>query len=196
MTLVPMHSWHPLVIHFPLVALLLAALFDSIAASRQGNRWREAATLLWWVGLAGAAAAITTGLVAYGRVDHSDPAHELMTLHRNLAYAVTAVLLATGVWRWRRPYSRAAAGLGIVGALGLGGVGYLGGELVFRHALGIPTEVLRQVRGERVGYDEEQMKPAATTPRDTATAGLTSDTTKRATKRRTHTHAPGKEHDD
>lgn len=111
MNLAPMHSWHPMVIHFPLVALLLAALFDSFAAWRQGSRWREGATLLWWVGLVGAAAAITTGLLAYGRVDHSDPAHEVMTLHRNLAYATSAVLLASALWRWRRPYSRAAGGL-------------------------------------------------------------------------------------
>ncbi len=184
MNLVPMHSWHPMVIHFPLVALVLAVLFDALAAWRHGSRWREGATLLWWVGLVGAAAAITTGLLASGRVDHSDPAHELMTLHRNLAYAATAVLLATGVWRWRRPYSRVAAGLGVVGALGLGGVGYLGGELVFRHALGIPTEMLRQVRGERVGSDEEPMKPATSSR----------DSTKPATK--PHTHAPGQEHDD
>ena len=194
MNLVPMHSWHPMVIHFPLVALLLAVLFDALAAWRQGSRWREGATLLWWVGLVGAAAAITTGLLAYGRVDHSDPAHEIMTLHRNLAFAATAVLLASAVWRWRRPYSRVAAGLGVVGALGLGGVGYLGGELVFRHALGISTEVLKQVRSERVGYDEEEIKPAAM-PRDTA-ASATRDSTKPATKPRTHTHAPGKEHDD
>ena len=142
----------------------------------------------------GAAAAITTGVLAYGRVDHSDPAHEVMTLHRNLAFAATAVLLASAVWRWRRPYSRGRRGLGVVGALGLGGVGYLGGELVFRHALGIPTEVLRQVRGERVGYDEEQVKPVAI-PRDMA-ASATRDTATPATKPRTHTHAPGKEHDD
>ena len=196
MSLVPMHSWHPMVIHFPVVALLLAVLFDTLAAWRQGSRWRDAATLLWWVGLLGAAAAITTGLVAYGRVDHSDPAHDAMTLHRNLAYAVTAVLLVSAAWRWRRPYSRVAAGLGVVGALGLGGVGYLGGELVFRHALGIPSEMLRQVSRERVGYDEEQMKPAATTSRDTAAASAARDTTKPVAKPRTHSHAPGKEHDD
>ena len=32
---------------------------------------------------------------AYGRVEHSDPAHAEMTLHRNLALAAVALLLAT-----------------------------------------------------------------------------------------------------
>jgi uncharacterized membrane protein len=193
MNLFPMHSWHPMVVHFPLVALSLAAAFDAIAALRRAERWREAATLLWLVGIAGAAAAIATGLLAYGRVDHSDPAHDVMTLHRNLAYATIAILLIAAAWRWRFPYSRAAAGLGIVGALGLGAVGYLGGEMVYRHALGIPTEVLRQVRGERTGLDTEEMAPSAAPvdsmmrqmPGDSAKAGATMP----------HTHAPGQGHD-
>jgi uncharacterized membrane protein len=193
MNLFPMHSWHPMVVHFPLVALLLAAAFDAMAALRRGMRWRDAATLLWGVGFAGAAAALATGLIAYGRVEHSDSAHNLMTLHRNLAYAATFVLLVAAAWRWRVPYSRAAAGLGIVGTLGLGAVGYLGGEMVYRHALGIPTEVLRQVRGERLGPGAGEVAPSAAAmdsmahqmPGDSVVPGATPP----------HTHAPGQDHD-
>jgi uncharacterized membrane protein len=189
----PMHSWHPFIVHLPLVALLLAVLFDTVAAWRAAPRWRDPATTLWWIGLAGTVAAVVTGLLAYSRVDHSDPAHEIMTLHRNLALATSAVLLATAVWRWRRPLSRAAAVLGMVGAAGLAGVGYLGGDLVYRHAVGIPTAVLRQVRDERVGFDQDEMRPG-TTSRDTLTAGSRPDSSRAAA--RPHTHAPGKEHDD
>jgi uncharacterized membrane protein len=186
--LIPMHAWHPFIVHLPLVALVLAVFFDLLAAWRSGTRWRDAASLLWWIGLAGALAAVVTGLVAFNQVDHSDPAHEVMTLHRNLALASSAVLIACAIWRWRRPFSRAATALGVVGAVGLGIVGYLGGEMVYRHGLGIPTAVLQQVRTERVGYDEQQMKPA-TGPSDTM-AGSPKPTTK------PHTHAPGKEPDD
>jgi uncharacterized membrane protein len=193
MNIFPMHSWHPMVVHFPLVALFLAAALDAIATRRQGERWREAATLLWWVGFAGAGAAITTGLLAYGRVDHSDLAHEVMTLHRNLAYAVTAVLLIAAVWRWRVAYSHVAAGLGLVGALGLGAVGYFGGELVYRHALGIPTDVLRQARSERIGLDDEEMKSSAA-PMDSMTHHMQGDSS-RPGANKPHTHAPGQEHD-
>jgi uncharacterized membrane protein len=185
----PMHAWHPFIVHLPLVALVLAAFCDLLAAWRPGPRWRDAASLLWWVGLAGLVAAVVTGLVAYNRVDHSDPAHEVLTLHRNLALVSGAVLLGTAAWRWRRPFSRAAAALGIVGVLGLAIVGYVGGEMVYRHALGIPTEVLRQVRRERVGYDEQEMKPA------TSSADTTADSAK-ALAKKPHTHASGKEHDD
>lgn len=150
--LFPMHSWHPLMVHLPLVALLLASLLDAIAAWRKDLRWRTGATLLWWAGLAGAAAAITTGLLAYNRVEHSDHAHEMMTLHRNLALITVGILLAAALWRWRRPLSRPAAAVGLIAALGLGAVGYLGGEIVYRHALGIPTEVLEGIVKERGGH--------------------------------------------
>ena len=50
MDLLPQHSWHPMVIHFPLVALLLAVSLDVAGAWSGSARWRETATLLWWMG--------------------------------------------------------------------------------------------------------------------------------------------------
>lgn len=155
MDLFPMHSWHPVVIHFPLVALSLAVMLDLIAALSRSPRWREAATLLWWIGMAGAVAAVATGLIAYSRVEHSEPGHARMTLHRNLAFVALAILLASGVWRWRRPLARGAALVGVVGVGGLLSVGYLGGELVFRHAIGIPTAILEAVVHERGGHEHD-----------------------------------------
>jgi uncharacterized membrane protein len=160
----PMHSWHPFMVHLPLVALLLAVLFDVLAAWRAAPRWRDGATMLWWIGLAGTVAAVITGLLAYSRVDHSGQAHEAMTLHRNLAFASIAILLATATWRWRRPFSRAAAALGIVGAAGLAGVGYLGGEMVYRHGVGIPTKTLEHVRSERGATEAGEKRPAGKEP--------------------------------
>ncbi len=151
----PMHSWHPVVVHLPLVGLVVAAAFDLVAARNHSARWRDAATVLWWVGLLGAAAAVTTGLLAYSRVEHSDPAHSAMILHRNLALAAVTVLLVTALWRWRRAYSQGAALLGLIGAGILGGVGYLGGDLVYRHALGIPTRTLEEIARERGGNVKE-----------------------------------------
>jgi uncharacterized membrane protein len=163
----PMHSWHPVVVHLPLVGLVLAVAFDLVAARNRSAHWRVAATVLWWVGLLGAAAAVTTGLLAYNRVEHSDPAHVEMTLHRNLALAAVALLLATALWRWPRPYSRGAALLGVIGAGLLAGVGYLGGDLVYSHALGIPTETLNEIVKERGGNVMEH--PEESTQADTAT---------------------------
>ena len=158
MTWLPMHSWHPVMVHLPLMGLLFAVLFDLVAARRRSIRWREAATALWWLGLLGAAGAIATGLIAYNRVDHSDAGHQEMLLHRNLVFAAVSVLLITAVWRWRRPYSLAAAVLGLLGAVGLAGAGYLGGDLVYRYAIGISTEQLEQDVHERGGHSHKGME--------------------------------------
>ena len=171
MDLLPMHSWHPMVIHFPLVAFAVAVVLDALSAWTGSDRWRKTATLLWWVGLIGAAAAIATGLLAYSRVEHSELAHDAMLVHRNLAFAAATVLLATAVWRWRRPASRLRAAVGVVGLGLLLAVGYLGGELVFRHALGVPTETLEQISHERGseahhhgGADHDDGKGTSATP--------------------------------
>ena len=161
MTWWPLHSWHPVLVHLPLVGLILAVLFDLVAAQGQAARWRDAATVLWWLGLLGAAAAITTGLIAYNRVEHSDLGHAEMVLHRNLTLASVAALLITALWRWRRPYSRGGALLGLLGALGLAGAGYLGGDLVYRHAIGISNEQLEKIAHERGGHAHEHPEDKA-----------------------------------
>lgn len=155
MELLPQHSWHPMVIHFPLVGLLLAVGLDAYGAWSGSTRWRGTATLLWWVGLFGVVAAIATGLIAYNRVDHSEIAHVQMTLHRNLAFATVGVLLCGAAWRWRRPFARGAAFLGVLGAVGLLGVGYLGGGLVYQHAVGVPTEAMEQIMMQRGGHEHD-----------------------------------------
>lgn len=185
-----MHSWHPLTIHLPLIALPLAAAFDLISSARRDSGWRPADTLLWWFGLAAGAVAVFTGLVAYDRVDDSDPAHEVMTLHRNLALATMAVLALAALWRWRRPLSRAAAALALAGAGLLGVVGFPGGELVYDHGIGLSNDRMRGILTER------GVAPLA--PPDAAGHEQAHDpafgTDSAAAKPRGHTHPPGQEH--
>ena len=139
-------------VHLPLVALPLAVVLDALALRRPERPWRQMATVLWLLGLAGAAAAVATGLIAYNRVEHSELGHGVMTLHRNVALGAAALWLVSGAVRWRRPGWWPAILLGATGVVGIAGTGYLGGEVVFRHAIGIPTEVLEQVVGERGGH--------------------------------------------
>ncbi len=148
-----MHSWHPVLIHLPLVALTLAVAIDILALNSRFARWPSAPSLLWVLGLVGALIAIGTGLIAYTRVEHSELAHAEMVVHRNFALLATALLLVTGFWRWKRPFAVGAALLGLLGAAILVRVGYLGGDLVFRHGTGIPTETLEEVMHERGGHE-------------------------------------------
>ncbi len=189
---IPMHAGHPLVVHLPLIAFVAAVGFDLVDAWSATPRFRRAASVLWWAALVGAAAAIATGLWAYGRVDHSDPAHAVMTLHRNVALATVALLLVAAIWRWRRARSRPAAILAAVGLAGLVWVGDLGADLVYRHALGLPSATLAEILKARGAEGDEEMPhdhagmPSPLTkaaPTDSAV-----DTGRVARPRPTHTH--------
>ena len=149
MNWLPMHSGHPLMIHLPLIALPLAVIADVLEAVRGDHRLRPLGTGLWALGLAGGMLAAGTGLLAYGRVDHSDAAHAVMTLHRNIALSTLVLLVTVGLARWRWKSSKLVAAAGVLGLAGLVGAAYLGGELVFRHAVGLPNAVLHQVMEER-----------------------------------------------
>jgi uncharacterized membrane protein len=192
MTLLPMHSWHPAAVHLPLVAFLLAAAFDLAGSLRQAPKWRDRATPLWGLGLAGAAVAVTTGLLAYSRVDHSDPSHDAMTLHRNLALASLAVLAGAAAWRWRRPLSRGAATLAVAGALGIGVVGYLGGDMVFSHGIGLSNERMTAILEER-GHDHRSVDSTAVSAPQRTDSAAPADSAKGVPKKG-HAHAPGQEH--
>jgi hypothetical protein len=86
-------------------------------------------------------------------------------------------LLASGLWRWRKPFSILAVAVGIAGALVLSGAGYLGGELVYRHGLGIPTASLHELMEERDGRQQDDA----------------ADSTDFSGKN--HTHSPGEKHE-
>ena len=145
----PMHSWHPMVIHLPLMAFPLAVCFDLADAWTGVPQFRRASHILWGLALLGAGVAVGTGLWAYSRVDHSEAAHVIMTLHRNVALATLGALLIAAIWRWRRPASRPAALYGAAAFLGLLWVAYLGGELVYQNAVGVSSARLTAILHER-----------------------------------------------
>ncbi|HEV8613258.1 MAG TPA: DUF2231 domain-containing protein [Gemmatimonadales bacterium] len=161
----PMHSYHPILIHLPLIAFAVAIFFDLVDAWRHTPRFVHASHFLWGFALFGGALAIASGLWAYNRVDHSEAAHAIMTLHRNLALTAFGALLVAAIWRWRRPRSRAASVYAAAAFGGLLWVAYLGGKLVYDNAVGIPSARLTTILHEReseAGEEHEHggMKPA------------------------------------
>jgi hypothetical protein len=119
-----------------------------------------------------------------------------MTLHRNLAFLSLTLLVGAAVWRWRRPLARGGAALGLVGAIGLGGVGYLGGEIVYQHGLGISNERMGGIMRER-GVGGPMMADStgtATPPSADSTVGTDSLKPAPPGAKQPHGHAPGREH--
>lgn len=140
------HPLHPMLVPFP-IAFFVAVLASDLVFLSTGNpAWATASLWLLGAGIVMAALAAVIGLV-----DFTGDARirALSDAWQHAAANVVAVLLAIASWYWRYGSADAAAAVVPVGvalsvaiALILLYSGWKGGELVFRHGVG--------VRGERL----------------------------------------------
>ena len=138
-----MPNLHPLIIHFPIALLLVAAVLELIAAWGKKPEFSRAG---WWnqiAGTAGLLLAVASGLFAESTARIGEDARELFERHEQIAFAATALFALLFFWRmasrgqmpsrgrWLFLVCLAAgAGLLLAGA-------FTGGELVYRHGLGL-----------------------------------------------------------
>lgn len=139
-------NWHPVFVHFPLALLSVSVVFFLLAAIAKQHRlhdqWLAVAHWNLWLGAAFAVVTAITGWFAYNSVAHDTASHIAMTDHRNWAIAALAIFLALALWSgWifyrRRPVGTLFLILAVVGFGVLLSTGWRGGELVFRHGLGV-----------------------------------------------------------
>lgn len=129
---------HPSLVHFPITLLPLAVGADAIGKFT-GNK------KMTWLGKWGIAASAITGLaaglaglVAQEEVNVSGRTMDMLITHRNLNLAAVAAIGALAVQRSRVrepsiPYL--LGGLAAFGAVAFSS--YIGGELVYRHGVGV-----------------------------------------------------------
>ena len=128
------HPNHPVVVALPIGAWSLSSWYDVRSAATGDPRDEQVADAALRFGVLGAVAAAVTGLVQY--LDAHGQARRETAVHA----ALNNVALALYVGSWaarrsdRRPLGRrlAAAGLGVVGVSG-----FLGGDVAFRHGVGV-----------------------------------------------------------
>ena len=162
-----MHAWHPLLVHFPLTLLLAGVIVEAIAWWKRRTSLLSAGRMLLTCGVLLAVPTVATGLLAYGRVDHSDTAHSIMTLHRNLMLASVGLFAVAVIWRWRagervaaEPRSAALyAALLVAATAALVVGGDRGADLVFEEGLGIPSERMEAILSERYGDHHHASQP-------------------------------------
>jgi uncharacterized membrane protein len=136
-------NWHPAAVHFP-IALVITATFLLLAGRLlPGARAAGSAGRLL-LPLAAISALVAAGLgwLAFATVEHDAAGHLVMLRHRDWALGATAALALLAVWDFARQrrghpvHAGLPASLIVVsGAFAM--TGWLGGEMVFRHAVGV-----------------------------------------------------------
>ena len=137
---------HPIAVHFPIVLTLIAFLFSLAAYIRRSHALAPqlAATghFTLWLAAITAATAVLFGWLAFNSVNHDDAGHAAMLLHRAWAIptAIGLVLLACwDAWKHRvnalMPILALALLFLLSGAIAV--TGWLGGEVVYRHGIGV-----------------------------------------------------------
>ena len=133
------HPLHPAVVTIPVGAFTVALVADAVRLLGGGNGgWAVTAKYAIWVGLVGALLAALLGFVDYFRVTMSAAGRRLANIHMVLNL-VAVVLYAASCWL------RDAAGdppdlavlLSTVAFFLLLGSGWLGGEMAFKHKIGV-----------------------------------------------------------
>ena len=151
---------HAMLNDLPAALLVVAVVFEALYVLSKKDGFRHASFWTLMAGTIGAAAAVLSGLQAEETIEHGTAIHEIMERHETLAFITLGVFAVLTGWRLVRerkmkmPERQVALVLALVGAGVLYTTSKLGGELVFNHAAGIPTEVLQQEVKNRVSGHE------------------------------------------
>ncbi len=134
------HPLHPVVVTVPIGAWAASSWFDVRSAVTGDERDEHAADGALRVGVAGALLAAATGVAQY--VDTRGTVRRETSLHAALNSVALGLYLASWAARrtGRRPLGRRLAAV----AMGVTGVsGYLGGDISYRHGVGVRPQALR-----------------------------------------------------
>ena len=152
MTLVELHA---ALNDFPPALIVASVVFDLWGAAKRRD---DFFTVSYWCLIAGAAMgilAVASGLLAEDQVRQTPVTHQILENHETLGIALGALFAALAGWRiWRKnalsPVERQSyTMISLTGALAMLWLAHLGGTLVYRHAAGVPSDVLQQELRER-----------------------------------------------
>lgn len=134
------HPLHPVIVTVPIGAWFVAAVHDARSATTDDPDSERAADAAIRIGIAGAALSALTGVAQY--VDTSGGVRRETAVHAALNTTALGLYLGSLAARKRgqRPRGRKLANAGFAVA---GISGYLGGDISYRHGVGVRPQALR-----------------------------------------------------
>jgi uncharacterized membrane protein len=169
----PSPSWHPLVVHFPIALVAVAAaLLLAARLLRSESLAATAATVGTWNLCLGAVAAIfalATGLGAVLDLDVSAAVRQAISAHMKWAVFTTLLLVLLAVWRGAgtAPGSRPSwifLGVLLAASAALGVTGYRGGENVYEYGVGVKKIAVRSLEAPHGDQDQRKLIARAWLP--------------------------------
>lgn len=137
------HPAHPMLVMFPIALLPLLVVLDAVHAYNGDLGVWTAGFWIAAVGLVTTIVAIVPGLVDMAAIPNASRAHRTAVFHAIVGFTILAVYAATLWARWPMGSGPDRFGLAlatdIVGVLLVSIQGWLGGELVYRHHIGVRT---------------------------------------------------------
>ena len=123
--LIPKHTFHPALVHFPIALLAVAAFLELVGRRKSDQIYHKASIINLALGLFGASAAIVTGIIAWLRLGYSLEGNLLI----HLILASLSVLIGIGAYTQReKPHY---LWLILVSGILVMVAGHFGGTLVY-----------------------------------------------------------------
>ncbi len=140
-------NFHPIVVHFPIALTIIAFLLSFASHARRSHpisgQLAAAGHFVLWLAAIGAVTALLFGWLAFNSIsNHDDAGHAAMLLHRSWAIptAIGLVLLASwDAWKYHVTELISVPMLFLLFLLSqaIAVTGWLGGEVVYRHGIGV-----------------------------------------------------------
>lgn len=137
---------HPVLVHVPIALISVATFFQLAAIVMRGRSGATQCTVLahttLWLGVLAALPTAFFGWQAFNSVNHDATGHAAMLVHRVWALGAVVVLVMLTAWDvWHSKVDaipRAWFAGAVIGAWGMVAVtAWHGGELVYRHGVGV-----------------------------------------------------------
>lgn len=149
-----MPNFHPLIIHFPIALIIVILACDTIGFFFKKKSFFDVGTILSVFALAGAIAAVISGLVAEDSAWKIAQAHEALEDHETAAFIFLGFMAIYTAFRivFRHKISEKLGWLSLLMALWgsaiVARVGYLGGEIVFHYGTAVKQAEIQTNRAD------------------------------------------------
>lgn len=137
------HPFHPILVTIPIGAWVSSFVFDIGSQAADAAYLVQASTWLIVIGIVGALAAATVGLLDFFAIPPGTPAFRTGLVHLVLNVAIVVAYVVNALWRRGSDADEVAVGPIVLSAISLAALmvsGYLGGKLAFRYGVRVAEE--------------------------------------------------------